>query len=531
MSGQPITSAGANEQAEIDAALLVLRDGTRAEKIAARERLARIFERRDLLEYAAECLEANVLDGVRDPLLYERLASIYDRQGDGERADQARTEARKLIERRVRSGAAVRAATALNGPASAPTAQLRVVPTRRLRRPPPKDDPLGSLLATVLDLPPRLIMAGAGAFLTLGLVLLVVAALYAGKPADRAIPTPELAVRPGVPTPDAAHVDPTVVALIGQIAQVQATAEAARVGSEPTPAAPTPARPIGGDATRAVEALRAVPAFVITNSGSGSAVSLGGGRFVTNYHVVDDASVVAIRLADGRTERAEVRSVDSTRDLALLQTPFTDVPAARFRVSTDLQPAENLYVVGYPRGTQLGVDAVTVTRGIFSARRQARNDVWHVQTDAPMNPGNSGGPVGDGDGNVVGLATWGLRDSNGLNFAVASDEVTAFLEGGGSAPAASRSQPVAPSKPSVPSAPAVAVRPQLTGATFGPAGVEPGGSVGLTYEIVNTGTVPVSVVLGASIRLGSGAWIDDTSNDARVRVTPGRKPSQRSGYG
>ena len=60
----------------------------------------------------------------------------------------------------------------------------------------------------------------------------------------------------------------------------------------------------------------------------------------------------------------------------------SDVPAARFRVSTDLQPAENLYVVGYPRGTQLGVDAITVTRGIFSARRQARNDVWHVQTDA-----------------------------------------------------------------------------------------------------------------------------------------------------
>jgi S1-C subfamily serine protease len=116
------------------------------------------------------------------------------------------------------------------------------------------------------------------------------------------------------------------------------------------------------------------------------------------------------------------------------------VPAATLRNSADLQSAEPLYVVGYPLGTKLGIEEITFTRGIFSARRQTPNGVWYVQTDATMNHGNSGGPVGDANGNVVGVATFVLRDSNGLNFAVASDEIRAFLDGGGVAPPPVRAQ-------------------------------------------------------------------------------------------
>lgn len=531
MSSPTDAAPDIKQPASIDADLATLRDGSRAEKIAARERLARVFERRDLLDYAAECLEANVLDGVRDPLLYERLASIYDRQGDAERADQARAAARKLIARQAPS-------PTFRVPSAGPTIlspSPEPVPAVTAKLPsvtPPKDDPLASLVEAALKLPPRAIIAGAGGFLALGLLLVILAGATAGT-RTAAVPTPTLGVSQfAEPTPEAARVDPTVAALIGQVAQIQATAQAAQGGSDPTP--PATPRSIGSEAAPAVEALRAVAAFILTDSGSGSGVSLGGGRFVTNHHVIDGASVVAVRLADGRSAQATIRSVDPTRDLALLETSLTDARAARLRASSAIQPAENLYVVGYPMGTRLGIEEITVTRGIFSARRQARSNVWHVQTDAPMNPGNSGGPVGDGDGNVVGLATWGLRGSDGLNFAVASDEVTAFLEGGGSPPPPARAQapvPVLPAAPAPAAAappPAVTVRPQLMAAAFGPAGVEPGGTVGLRYEIINGGSAPVTVVLGASIRLGNGPWIDDSTNDARVRVAPGRATYSRS---
>lgn len=562
-------SDGAGEAA-IAEALDVLRSGARAEKRAARDTLARIFEARGQLDYAAECLEANVLDGLRDPILYARLAAIYDRQGDHERAEQARAEAHKLVERAAAIGRIARVAPEAGlAPASTrsvvdPTPPPPIVPppslttvaqppaaypdsppwasfpqasasrqdTTRLlplaATVPPRGSPLAMLADRLASIPTRWLAVGAGLFAVCGVALVVSAALVGGRASAPTTTAQEVVEHadPGTTSQESARVDPTVAALIDQVARVQATADAAR--TEPA-ATLAPSQPVTGEARTAVESLRRVVAYVVTDSGSGTGVSLGAGRFVTNHHVVDDATEVAVRLIDGRVAKARVTSIDPTRDLALLETSLSDAPPASFRVSTELQAAENLYVVGYPLGTRLGIDEVTVTRGIFSARRQARNDVWHVQTDAPMNPGNSGGPVGDGDGNVVGLATWGLRGSDGLNFAVAAEEVDTFLKGGGSPPPAARAAPpVLPAAPRAPSAPApVTARPELLAAAFGPGTVEPGDTLGLQYEIANSGTVPVNVVLGASIRLGNGPWIDDSGNDTRVTVLPGRRSYTR----
>jgi hypothetical protein len=67
----------------------------------------------------------------------------------------------------------------------------------------------------------------------------------------------------------------------------------------------------------------------------------------------------------------------------------------------------------------------------------------------------------------------------------------------------------------------------LNAATFAPSAVEPGGSIVLAYDIANAGQVPVAVILGASIRLGNGGWISDTTSDAVVRVAPGRSTYNR----
>ena len=90
----------ASEDEEAAWALSLLREGDRAQKIDARDRLAYIFERRSLLDAAIECLESNVRDGVRDPRVYQRLAGIYRRQGHHDLADEALEEARVLEQRR-----------------------------------------------------------------------------------------------------------------------------------------------------------------------------------------------------------------------------------------------------------------------------------------------------------------------------------------------------------------------------------------------------------------------------------------------
>ena len=85
-----------SEDEEAQHYLGLLRDGTPEQKIAARERLAPIFERRGLLDEAAECYETNIRAGVRDRETYERLAAVYRRQGREELADEVLAEAHKL---------------------------------------------------------------------------------------------------------------------------------------------------------------------------------------------------------------------------------------------------------------------------------------------------------------------------------------------------------------------------------------------------------------------------------------------------
>jgi hypothetical protein len=85
-----------DEEAEVQALLDALRDGTREQTIAARDGLGRVFERRGLLDEAAECYETNIRAGVRDRGLYYRLAAVYRRQGRSDLADEVDEEARRL---------------------------------------------------------------------------------------------------------------------------------------------------------------------------------------------------------------------------------------------------------------------------------------------------------------------------------------------------------------------------------------------------------------------------------------------------
>ncbi|HEX6958843.1 MAG TPA: serine protease [Ferrovibrio sp.] len=147
-----------------------------------------------------------------------------------------------------------------------------------------------------------------------------------------------------------------------------------------------------------------------SSHGSGFIVSRDG-LVITNQHVVGGQHLVRVKLLPGRIVIGEVMRNDERRDVALLKLDGGDYPAMPIRESP-VRIAEEVYAVGAPQREALGW---TVARGVVSAYRQAmppdRLDV--IQADMPIHGGNSGGPLLDRQGNVVGIAAsagpWTIR--------------------------------------------------------------------------------------------------------------------------
>lgn len=204
---------------------------------------------------------------------------------------------------------------------------------------------------------------------------------------------------------------------------------------------PSPSDPV--EATQAQtaegEAVRAVMSSVVQvraneSLGTGFLVRQEDGRsfFVTNEHVVQGAEAVSVVAPDGTMHDAWVTAADPTLDLALLVVEgVSGMSPVRWGDVGDLRAGDPLYVIGFALGDELLGDP-TVTRGVLSGRRMY-GQVDYIQTDAAMNPGNSGGPVVSGSGEVVGVATWIIRELGGLpiegiNFAIPADVALAFID-------------------------------------------------------------------------------------------------------
>ncbi len=160
-------------------------------------------------------------------------------------------------------------------------------------------------------------------------------------------------------------------------------------------------------------------------AGSGIVVSANG-LILTNDHVISGASTISVDLADGRTVTATVVTTNTAADLAIIKADATGLTPAKLGDSSTLKVGEGVIAIGTP----LGVYPGTVTSGIISALDRSitagtgrsggggEQLSGLIQTDAAMNPGNSGGPLLDDQGNVIGINTAVSGSAAGLGFAI-----------------------------------------------------------------------------------------------------------------
>ncbi|MHB8242957.1 MAG: S1C family serine protease [Solirubrobacteraceae bacterium] len=200
-------------------------------------------------------------------------------------------------------------------------------------------------------------------------------------------------------------------------------------------------RSTAGSSTQSQEPFGGEQSSVQSDTGSGVLLSRSG-LILTNEHVIEDGSSIAVALdgETGYTHKATVVAVDKSLDLALLRIDSGGVSLHPLTLgeSSATQVGDSAYAIGNPFGLNW-----TLTTGIVSAlNRQIKAPdgatINHViQTDAALNPGNSGGPLIDSSGEVIGVnsqiissstSTTGEGASSGVGFAISSDTLKAFVQ-------------------------------------------------------------------------------------------------------
>jgi len=282
--------------------------------------------------------------------------------------------------------------------------------------------------------------SNASAALRSGVVILVAIGAIAGirwsmtRGAATRVPVSQAA--PSPTAPDAAR---------PAAQSAPAAANAARTGAASIPVRPNDVAPAAPASVRTVPAVapssledvvgRVMSAVVRveTSSGTGSGFFVAPDTLLTNVHVVENNLTVTIRRPDGATASARVATTAPDFDIAVLKVsnPLPNQVTIPLGSIATTRVGQEVIAIGSP----LGMLQNTVTRGIVSGVRRVGSATL-VQTDAALNPGNSGGPLLDRNGTAVGVNTMGFRGTQGLNFAVSIDHARAVLDG--------RPQPAAP---------------------------------------------------------------------------------------
>lgn len=190
----------------------------------------------------------------------------------------------------------------------------------------------------------------------------------------------------------------------------------------PTPSPPTP-QPTECGQQDIARASRAV-VRILTEQSSGSGFFVSPNVLVTNRHVVGTSDAVTIEWQHGRRSSASVYYVSPDRDLAVVLSAEPSFETLTWAEAGAVRLADEVYGIGYPLGAR---GLPVVTRGIVS--RYGETSAGRiVQTDAALNPGNSGGPLVDRCGRVVGIVTWKFTIAEGIAYAIATADARPRVE-------------------------------------------------------------------------------------------------------
>ena len=152
-------------------------------------------------------------------------------------------------------------------------------------------------------------------------------------------------------------------------------------------------------------------------------------NIITNQHVVDSCSNIKI-IKNGITFSAEIKAVDKTNDLAVLTASKHSKTYIKFRGGRGVRIGESIVAMGYPLGSLLGSN-VKLTTGNISSLTGLLNDTTTLQLTAPVQSGNSGGPLLDNTGSVVGIVYAKLAEkfsAENVNLAIKANVATMFLD-------------------------------------------------------------------------------------------------------
>lgn len=160
------------------------------------------------------------------------------------------------------------------------------------------------------------------------------------------------------------------------------------------------------------------------NQWSGTGFALKNGYIVTNYHVIEGANSITVQGVNGNFSiqyNTSIVGTDKINDLALLKVTdptFKGFGIIPYSISSAIsEVGEEIFVLGYPLTSTMG-DEIKLTTGVISSKTGFQGDIALYQISAPIQPGNSGGPLFDKNGNVIGIVSAKHKDAENVGYAV-----------------------------------------------------------------------------------------------------------------
>lgn len=180
-----------------------------------------------------------------------------------------------------------------------------------------------------------------------------------------------------------------------------------------------PANAIGFDAEEVYKSV-----FVVYSGNSlGSGFAIGENCIVTNAHVIENVHSITLTSYEGNKYTASLLGIDEDKDIAVLIIKDASFPYLKMANLSTVKIGDDIYAIGVPKGM-----AYTLTKGTVSAKERIVENESFIQIDAAINEGNSGGPLLNDAGEVLGMNTMKMTDSEGIGLAIPADRIASTLK-------------------------------------------------------------------------------------------------------